>query len=927
MHVVSAPRQRKIQMAQINCLCRRFSALTITFALVLQFFPPWHNCCFAAPDWSGTAIGGPPAAGSHKGTAETLTITGMGQGPAAKDQLHFVFRPVGAGDVEIVGRITAFDGGPDAQVGLMLRKDSTPASPMACVTFWRRKLKPREANSPVQNSIGHRLRDPDGLYSHGYDGVAPTRFTPPFWIKLVRVGNDYAAYKSLDGKTWAQVDNNSGGAFRAQGPFQAGVFLSGGAPGKTATATLDHITIGKPALPYRTSWIGNTFGKDSTSYVSGALHSLHVAPDGTCYTNAYADEAGEQGKIYKDGRIPGTLPIRLGGLCYEGCLTGDGNYLYSYSRFGGRIYRIDRKGTEASMKPLVFSDPLCAERKQQTKEATIRGLAAGNGELYVSDAAKNQILVADLGTLKQLSGRSFAFTRPGPLVVDRRGQLWIIQCALEFPRLAHAGKRLAAAIKCFTKDGKFTGREITDLVDPTTLAYDPQRDRLLVCENGPDQNVRIYSGLDQAPRCSATFGGKGGIYAGKRPGLLNDPEAGGQPRFYDLNCIGVDKDGNLYVNCGGSGTDLRKYTPDGKMAWAVRGLHGPDNGDFDPDSDGCEIIGPFKHYKMDYSRTAPGSEWSYFAFNWDPLRWGPQPRDDCRSGVVRRFGPQRQLVMFTSRAVNARPMRLFRFEGAIAVPCGRITNDLQKRTCELWVDKNGDGQESAEEVSSAAAPPDSTLDSFDVGDNGDIWTIWQSKNKPVIRRILFQGFDTHGAPTYKVSEGGYEDVPVPEPITGAWGGLVRIRYDAVRDVMYLLGPAKPRKEGENLDLVLAGYDRWSKGNRKPRFATALPAPPTQAPFMFEGFEGPEWMRFRYMAMDVAVDKVFVAELWGPIHVYDAQTGKRDLILNAGPEISGVTGWIDVSMGIRACKRKNGEYVILAESSGYRARDILYRWKP
>jgi hypothetical protein len=914
-------------MAQTNCLCCRFSALTIAGALVLLLCPPWRHCGFAAPDWTGTAIGGPAAAGSHRGTAETLTITGMGQGPAAKDQLHFVFRPIPAGDVEIVGRITAFDGGPDAQVGLMLRKDSTPAAPMACVSFWRRKLKPREANSPVQNSIGQRLRDPEGLYTHAYDGVAPTRFAPPFWIKLVRVGNDYAAYKSLDGKIWAQVDNNSGGAFRAQGPFQAGVFLSGGAPGKTATATLDHLTIGKPTLPYRTSWVGNSFGQDSTSYVSGALHSLHVAPDGTCYTNAFSDEAGEAGKIYKDGRVLGSLPSRAVGLCYEGGLTGAGDYLYSYGRFGGHIYRMDRKGTEASMKPLVFIDPLCAERKQPTKVATIRGLAAGNGELYVSDAAKNQILVADLRTLKQLPGRSFAFTRPGPLVVDRRGQLWIIQCALEFPRLAHAGQRLAAAVKCFTKDGKFTGREITDLGDPTALAYDAVRDRLLVCDSGPDQNVRIYTGLDQAPRCGATFGVKGGIYAGKRPGLVNDPEAGGQARFYDPNGVGVDKDGNLYVSCGGAGTDLRKYTPDGKMIWAVRGLEGTDNGDFDPDSDGCAIIGPFKQFKMDYSRSAPGSEWSYFAFNWDPRRYGSQPKDNCRSAVVRRLGPQRQLVMFTSRVLNARPVQMFRFDGAIAVPCGRITNDLQKRTCELWLDKNGDGQETPEEVSSSPAPPGCTLESFDVGDNGDVWTVWHSQTKPVIRRFLFQGFDGHGAPTYKLTEGGYEDSPVPEPIIGSWGGMQRIRYDSARDVMYLLGPAKARKEGENLDLVLAGYDGWSKGNRKPRFATALPSPPAQAPFMYEGFEGPEYMRFGYMAMDVAVDKVFVAELWGPIHVYDAQTGKRDLILNAGPEISGLTGWTDVSMGIRACKRKSGEYVILAESAGYRARDILYRWKP
>jgi len=61
-----------------------------------------------------------------------------------------------------------------------------------------------------------------------------------------------------------------------------------------------------------------------------------------------------------------------------------------------------------------------------------------------------------------------------------------------------------AVLKCYTQDGKFTGREITDFVTPTAVAYDAVNDRLLVAENGPDQNIRFYDHLDSASNWAAS---------------------------------------------------------------------------------------------------------------------------------------------------------------------------------------------------------------------------------------------------------------------------------------------------------------------------------------------------------------------------------------------------------------------------------------
>ncbi|HEY9608829.1 MAG TPA: hypothetical protein V6C93_05665, partial [Allocoleopsis sp.] len=53
-------------------------------------------------------------------------------------------------------------------------------------------------------------------------------------------------------------------------------------------------------IPYKTSWIGNTFGGGS-KWVQIQISAMYVANDGTVYTNSVWDEAGREAGIYKDG--------------------------------------------------------------------------------------------------------------------------------------------------------------------------------------------------------------------------------------------------------------------------------------------------------------------------------------------------------------------------------------------------------------------------------------------------------------------------------------------------------------------------------------------------------------------------------------------------------------------------------------------------
>ncbi len=479
------------------------------------------------------------------------------------------------------------------------------------------------------------------------------------------------------------------------------------------------------------------------------------------------------------------------------------------------------------------------------------------------------------------------------------------------------------ALKCYGADGAFTGRQIADVVNPTAVAYDPAADRLLVAENGPDQNIRIYEGLAAAPRCTGTFGVRGGVYSGKTPGRLFDPAAGGWARLYGPSGVGIDAKGNIYVSCSPSGSDLRKFTPDGRLVWMLNGLHMVDCADFDPDSDGVEVYCPYKHYTMDYSQTEPGSEWRYVDYNWNPLKYGPAPRANCSSAVLRRVGPHRALMLYTGGGGLIGYVGIYRFDGQINVPAGRI--EAKNGKIEVWIDANGDGRETPEEVT--ACPNCGSIQTFAVDQKGDIWLACMGA--PTLRRFVFHGLNEHGVPLYGTKAGDYEDIPFPGigKKVNVWGQIIRVAYDSDRDVMYLVGPAQDRKTDKEDPIVyLARYDGWSRGNRTARWRITLPDPSVDPNFMYTP-PHPYGLAFQWMGFDVAIDKIFLAELWGPIHVFDAATGAGDAILNAGPEVSGSNAWEDVPMGLRAVKRKSGEYIIFSENSGFGAKNNMFRWTP
>jgi hypothetical protein len=104
---------------------------------------------------------------------------------------HFVYRSL-RGDGEIMARVTPGPGSAGVDAGLLVRRDLTENSPMAFV-----------GNSPEQAPAIRR-----GFRGGRQRALAPTETERPagaYWVRLVRRGDTVTAFRSADGRSWAET--------------------------------------------------------------------------------------------------------------------------------------------------------------------------------------------------------------------------------------------------------------------------------------------------------------------------------------------------------------------------------------------------------------------------------------------------------------------------------------------------------------------------------------------------------------------------------------------------------------------------------------------------------------------------------------------------------------------------------------------------
>lgn len=505
---------------------------------------------------------------------------------------------------------------------------------------------------------------------------------------------------------------------------------------------------------------------------------------------------------------------------------------------------------------------------------------------------------------------------PNSLVAkDCKGNTWTIKNP--YLRFMHSNiapvptGALAPYISCSD------GREIRSFVDPTAIAIDNQC-RLMVADNGPDQNITVFdiSGTG-APVVIRTIGDKGGALSGSKPGIIEPL------KFWGIRGMGTDSIGNLWVaNSGfpsqvGGGTDLRHFDNNLNMDCQMLGLAFVQSMDADP-LNPTHIYSSGERYEMNYNAPAGDlqAHWKYAAQTLDPFKYPDDPRlDNALESTFIRYIDGKKFMFLTN--MYSEFLCVYRFDGEIAVPCAffavawdgqwekyawqidkrpKYTNEEGNRW--LWRDNNGDGQVQKEEFSvyNLGYPH---IKGIEIDKNGNVYL--------ASRRLCYfaaNGLDSNGVPNYSAAN----MVRTNAPFTYAGGDMTRIKYVDETDVMYFgTGAGYPYFS----DIIR--YKNWSKGER---VADTLKISNNLVTFTADD---------KYIYVNRLQQGIYTGKM-AEIDIWDAETLQPVGYILPGVEVNYFSGMLDLMYGLQVTKLPSGERILIAEED-FNGKNIIYKWCP
>jgi|GEM_PF-1629297 len=676
---------------------------------------------------------------------------------------------------------------------------------------------------------------------------------------------------------------------------------SPGAPLKGPTITQNPEEIKDPArkLNYTTTWFGNDIVTgEKASYHSGYtphnVSTIFVTPDGEVFTNVPWEEHGANVTEFKDGKW--VNDARVGNHGGGRHITANSQYIF----FQGNRHRTGKGGIDRRDRANISDQ----SKNLHIDLNSLVGLASTEEKVFAAtrekDSNKSSIIIynADLKPEQTLE-----VPYADKITIDPQGMLWMLQPNSETK---------SWTIIRFSQDGKVLPQSITlpEGVIPTALSADPLG-RLLVADGGPSEQVLIYESIDSEPKLAKRFGEENGVYAGVAGTL-------GPRRFVRLTGVGADKDGNIYtasrLSNNGS-TLLHAHSKQGELLWQRACQTWIDCPDIHPD-DRNLVFSAGSSMRIDWD--APlGTNWTPESLTIHHRKFPEEYRSKSGgsgSTFLRKLsnGKIYQYVI----DMLGKEIYVYRFDvanqGAIAVPAGRI--DEQS----IWADLNGDGLQSDDEVTKKKR--EITVGHY-VDSEGTIWNA--SHGQGIYRYPIFR-FTDSGVPVYSVENREVYDAP-----------------EGMRDLRRVYSfPANGRtllvngftEEHPNVNhhwkgagKVIRRFDSWEPGQWNMRWQLVPPS---------EDRSGGNDGDGNIMSFDVAGDYLFIGRTGGSremgvrrirVDVYRYDDASYIGWMEPEREV-GHIGILDITHGIKAFKRANGEYLVFVEE-GSKARTLVYRWKP
>jgi hypothetical protein len=613
---------------------------------------------------------------------------------------------------------------------------------------------------------------------------------------------------------------------------------------------------------YTTDWLANTYGTDAT-HVGNTARSMWVAPEGVIYTASFWDEDEGGVAIYQNGTSLGS--IGLHNDFQGGAITGNSTSIFAALQ-GGTPYgsaAVGRYNRITKTRDLVIDVSVW---NAVSKADVITGLATAGSLLYASDFFDNRVRVFTTDGVLQ---RDITVSSPGALALDGAGNIWVAQ-------------KSAGTIVEFTPAGApLNTIQMPAGSQPSALYYDASSGQLMVGDEGPDMNIKLYN-ISGTPTLTGTFGIQGG-YLDATQGIKGQV---GDKRFTRIVGIGKDSAGNLYVlnnPWGGSwdmgrngGTDIHSYNSAGNLQWKLQSLNFEGVAAPDPSTDGAN----FYSGTNIYTGTAGGT---FVANTVDPFDYPSDPRlnmqdteRDEHFGQLVTVGGNRILV---ASGQNPAAFYFYHFNAAngyIAIPDATLPGAV---------------------FNTALA----VTGGFCIDSRGDVWAGLDRTNH--IYHYPLTGFDGEGKPTW----GPAVTISIPESIRP----LTRIIYLADSDTMILAQGIPGSADWTAMQSRIEVYHGWSAGN------TTKPDPVINLTSV-----NPK-------SMTAAGNYLFVGYVHTVpnIDAFNLTTGHLDTtLINANPTAVYVGNDVDSMYGLRAYLTSSGEYVVTKDN--YNASSIIvHRWTP
>jgi hypothetical protein len=601
-------------------------------------------------------------------------------------------------------------------------------------------------------------------------------------------------------------------------------------------------------MTYTIHWAGNSNPKQS-NYIENMMRALWVSQDGEVYSTSSWDENGRSMGIYSEGNVVSQLEAGSAEMAGT-AVAGNTRYVWSTTR-SGTIKRWDRSSKNASGSPL----PLAAT-----------AIAASETEVFACIGNAVRVFSTDGASLRQ-----WTVTTPGPIAIDKNNQVWI-------------GIAGTNQIKGFDAG---TGAELKTILLPElsragALAVD-NSGNLIVGDQGPDLNVKIYGPLSAEPALLRSFGEVGGYLAGN----ASDKGRISARRFTCIKGVGCDAKGRLYVGCQGfggdagrpSGTDIRVFEPSGELAWDAYGLHFEGIGTCDPGTDGAHIYTGSEILAMDYSE-APGKSWSYYAHTINPSKYPTDPRlengNDLDWPWLAEIDGKRIMLLTSQNPGNA---YVYRFnpatDGHIAIPTGQQLSGISG----VYLEKQGN--------------------------------LWLSSGTNVTRE-LFAGFADNGNPQWGTAQSW--------SVAADFNAVERIEYDVTRDALYVFGYTKTYpSQGDwgRCGRAAIRYDNWLSGARTRVWEVNLQTSDDQ--YSRNGSGEPK-------AVAIAGDYLFVSHFDSRLQdIRKLSDGSLIGHFQSNAEVD-VGNDIDSQYGFKAYLRNNGLYVVTKDDYNCN-KVVVYTWCP